>query len=264
MPRCQNDGRRFATLKKRGHLDPTGKLLLAFSYAFVPHSPFRPMSTPVRDLESTRARLTRSWGLVLIVLTLSAGAAQAQPDTVRTQPGAVATDTVEKDAPFVATDRGVVRRMLKLAGVSAGDVVYDLGSGDGRIPIIAAQEFGATGVGVEIDPGLVAKARARAKAAGVADRVEFRQKDLFEADVREATVVTLYLWPEINAKLRPTLLRQLEAGDRIVSHDFRMGTWAPDRTVEAGPDKTGTAFLHLWTVPDDVPPRLMQAPATPR
>lgn len=229
------------------------------------------MSTPARRLDSARPCSARAWGVVLFMLALSGGAAQAQPDTARTQPdtartqpGTVGTDTVEKDAPFVATDRRVVRRMLELAGVSAGDVVYDLGSGDGRIPILAAQEFGATGVGIEIDPGLVAKARARAKAAGVADRVEFRQKDLFEADVREATVVTLYLWPEINAKLRPTLLRQLEAGDRIVSHDFRMGRWAPDRTVEAGPDKTGTAFLHLWAVPDDVPPRLLQVPASPR
>lgn len=170
------------------------------------------------------------------------------------------TDTVDKDAPYVATAQRIVRRMLEVANVSKEDVVYDLGSGDGRIPITAAQAYGARGVGVEIDPDLVAKARAKAEAAGVADRVEFRQQDLFKTDLEEATVVTLYLWPEINVKLRPKLLRQLDPGDRIVSHDFRMGEWEPDRTVKAGKDKTGTATIYLWVVPEDVPDRLMEVP----
>lgn len=187
--------------------------------------------------------------------------AVAQPDT--TQIGEPATplvesDTVEKDVPFLATERRVARRMLELAGVTSEDVVYDLGSGDGRIPIIAAKEFGARGNGIEIDPELVAKSRERARGASVADRVEFRQKDLFNADVRDATVVTLYLWPEINVKLRPKLLRQLDPGDRIVSHDFRMGDWEPDRTVDAGKDKTGRATLYLWTVPKEIPSRLLE------
>ena len=170
------------------------------------------------------------------------------------------TDTVDKDAPYVATSQRIVRRMLEVAGVSKKDVVYDLGSGDGRIPITAAKTYGARGVGIEIDPDLVAKARAKAEAVGVADRTEFRQQDLFKTNLEEATVVALYLWPEINVKLRPKLLRQLDPGDRIVSHDFRMGKWEPDRVVNAGKDKTGTATIYLWVVPQDVPDRLMKVP----
>ena len=198
---------------------------------------------------------------VLLLLLGGPIPASAQPDTTQIgEPSTplVESDTVDKDVPFVATERRVARRMLEVAGVTSEDVVYDLGSGDGRIPIIAARDFGARGVGVEIDPELVAKSRERARAAGVADRVEFRQKDLFDADVRDATVVTLYLWPEINVKLRPKLLRQLDPGDRIVSHDFRMGDWEPDRTIDAGKDKTGTATLYLWIVPEEIPSRLLE------
>lgn len=166
-------------------------------------------------------------------------------------------DTTDKDAPYVATSQRIVRRMLEVAGVSDEDVVYDLGSGDGRIPITAATRYGARGVGIEIDPELIAKSRAKAEAAGVSDRVEFRQKDFFEVNLSDATVVALYLWPEINVKLRPKLLRQLDPGDRIVSHDFRMGDWEPDRTVDAGKDKTGRATIYLWVVPKDVPDELM-------
>ncbi len=200
------------------------------------------------------------------------GAAQENPVTVDTlPPGEVLpqsavpseVDTTDKDAPYVATDQGIVRRMLEVAGVSEDDVVYDLGSGDGRIPLTAATEYGARGVGIEIDPDLIAKSRARAKAAGVTDRVEFRQQDLFKTDVSDATVVALYLWPEINVKLRPKLLRQLDPGDRIVSHDFRMGDWEPDRVVDAGQDKTGTATIYLWVVPEEVPDELMETPANP-
>lgn len=170
------------------------------------------------------------------------------------------TDTVEKDAPYVPTAPSVVRTMLEVAGVTDQDVVYDLGSGDGRMPIMAAEEFGARGVGVEIDPKLVAKARKKARAAGVADRVEFRREDLFQTDLSDATVVMLYLWPEINVKLRPKLLRELEPGDRIVSHDFRMGDWAPDSTVDAGFGNTGSETVFLWRVPETVPDHLKDAP----
>lgn len=170
-------------------------------------------------------------------------------------------DTTEKDAPYVATSQRIVRRMLEVAGVTETDVVYDLGSGDGRIPITAATEFGARGVGIEIDPDLVAKSRAKAKATGVADKVEFRQQDLFKTDLHDATVVALYLWPEMNVKLRPKLLRQLDPGDRIVSHDFQMGEWEPDREIDAGKDKTGRATIYLWVVPEDVPDDLMEVPA---
>ena len=167
------------------------------------------------------------------------------------------SDTVKKDVPYVSTSQRVVNRMLEAADVTQEDVVFDLGSGDGRIPITAAEKFGARGVGVEIDPELVAEARKNAKEAGVADRVEFRQVDLFQADISEATVVALYLWPEINVKLRPKLLRTLDPGDRIVSHDFRMGDWEPDRVLDLGPGKIGQETVYLWVVPENIPDDLM-------
>jgi len=210
--------------------------------------------------------------LCLMAVLPLMGMAQENPVTADTLPpgeelpqSAVPTeaDTTDKDAPYVATDQRIVQRMLEVADVSEDDVVYDLGSGDGRIPLTAATEFGARGVGVEIDPDLIAKSRAKAEAAGVTDRVEFRQQDLFKTDVSDASVVALYLWPEINVRLRPKLLRQLDPGDRIVSHDFRMGEWEPDRVVDAGQDKTGTATIYLWTVPEDPPAELMEAPANP-
>ena len=196
----------------------------------------------------------RTTGSIFFALLLVA--LVADPVAAQTEGATPAADTTEKDAPYVPTTRSVVREMLRVAGVSEGDVVYDLGSGDGRIPIMAAKEFGARGVGIEIDPDLVEKARTKAKMAGVADRVEFRRGDLFKTDLSDATVVTLYLWPEINVKLRPKLLRQLDPGDRIVSHDFRMGDWAPDSTVDAGPGNTGNEVVYLWTVPETVPDEL--------
>jgi len=202
---------------------------------------------------------------LLFAGAVSSGVAQA-PDA--TQVGhalphpdlSTPADTTKKDAPFVPTPRDVVVEMMSVADVSADDVVFDLGSGDGRIPIIAAEEFGARGVGVEIDPELVAQSRDRAQEAGVSERVEFKQGDLFEADLSEATVVALYLWPEINLKLRPKLLRELDPGDRIVSHDFKMGEWEPDRRIDMGKGMTGKDVVYLWTVPEEVPDRLMQVP----
>jgi SAM-dependent methyltransferase len=159
--------------------------------------------------------------------------------------------SVDPDVPFVRTPQRVVTRMLEVANVSEDDVVYDLGSGDGRIPITAAQTYGARGVGIEIKSGLVQKARQRAKMAGVADRVEFRQQDLFEADFSDATVVTLYLLPDVNTKLRPILFEQLEPGTRVVSHGFDMNAWEADRVVQV--DNT---YLYLWTIPEDIPEAL--------
>jgi ribosomal protein L11 methylase PrmA len=138
--------------------------------------------------------------------------------------------------------------MLKLAGVSRQDVVYDLGSGDGRLVIAAAREFGARAVGVEIEARLVQDSRENALKAGVADRTEFLWQDIFRADIAPATVVALYLSPELNLELRPKLLRELRPGTRIVSHDFDMGDWRPDRTLRAkGP--TREHVIHLWIVP---------------
>ena len=154
--------------------------------------------------------------------------------------------TVDPDVPFVRTPQSLVDRMLQLANVDEDDVVYDLGSGDGRIPITAAQMHGARGVGIEIQPDLVQEARRNADQAGVGDLVEFRQGDLFETDISEATVVTLYLLPDVNDRLRPKLLEQLEPGTRVVSHGFDMDGWKPDEVVE-----TQDTFLFLWTMPPD-------------
>ncbi len=163
---------------------------------------------------------------------------------------AFAQDT---DVPFIVTPDNVTREMLRLADVKASDFVIDLGSGDGRIVIVAAKQFGARGLGVEIVPELVAKSLENARRAGVADRVEFRVQDLFATDLSQATVITMYLLPEVNLQLRPRLLA-LKPGTRIVSHDWDMGDWKPDRvvTVEA-PDKPigreKLSRLYLWTVP---------------
>jgi len=138
---------------------------------------------------------------------------------------------VHRDVPYVPTPPDVVEAMLKLGGVKKGDVLYDLGCGDGRIVIMAAQKFGATGTGVDIDPERIREAEANAKQAGVTDRVRFLQKNLFDADFHEATVVTLYLLPEVNIRLRPKLLKELKVGTRIVSHQFDMGEWKPDKQI---------------------------------
>ncbi len=153
-----------------------------------------------------------------------------------------------QEVPDVRTPLVVVNEMLTLASVSAGDVVYDLGSGDGRILIAAAQDRGARGVGYEIDPALVAESTDRARRLGLADRVSFLKQDLFEADLRPATVVTLYLSPELNRRLRPKLLSELRPGSRIVSHSFDMGDWMPARTLQVSSNE-GSHTLYLWIVP---------------
>ncbi len=153
---------------------------------------------------------------------------------------------VQSLAPYVPTPQEVVDRMLELAEVTADDVVYDLGSGDGRIPITAAKTYGARGVGVDFDPERVAEANANARRAGVTDRVTFILGDAMATDVSDATVVTLYLLSSSNLKLRPILTSQLEAGARIVSHAFSMGDWQAD-TVETFNDARGNLrTLYLW------------------
>jgi cyclopropane fatty-acyl-phospholipid synthase-like methyltransferase len=147
------------------------------------------------------------------------------------------------DIHFVPTPSRIVDAMLKLAGVTAADVVYDLGSGDGRIVIAAAQRYGARAVGVELDPDLVRKSRERAKKAGVADKVTFVQGDLFKADVSQATVVTLYLSFSVNRRLESKLMNELPHGARVVSHRFTMADWPADQDVEVG----GTHVL-LWRI----------------
>lgn len=155
------------------------------------------------------------------------------------------------DILFVATPELVGVEMLKVAGVASSDVVYDLGSGDGRLVIAAAREFGARGVGVELEPALVQTSRENALKAGVADRVEFRWQNLFAADIQAATVVALYLGNDVNLRLRPKLLRELRPGTRVVSHDFGMADWQPDSVQRVrGPDREHT--ISFWLIPADV------------
>lgn len=151
------------------------------------------------------------------------------------------------DVPFVPTPDEVVSEMLKMAQVSKDDVVYDLGCGDGRIVITAASKLGCRGVGIDIDPERIRESRQNAIEAGVSDRVQFIQMDLFEADISEATVVTLYLLSEVNLRLRPKLFRELNPGTRIVSHEFNMGKWEPDASssVKTG-DYRDEQVLDYW------------------
>ena len=146
---------------------------------------------------------------------------------------------------FVPTPQEVVDEMLRIADVKKGDVLYDLGSGDGRIPVTAAKKFGVRAVGIDIDPQRIREANENAKKAGVAKLVQFRQEDLFRANFREATVVTLYLLPELNVKLRPRLWNELKPGTRIVSHQFDMGEWQPEKKV----DLNGRT-IYFWTIPE--------------
>ncbi len=150
----------------------------------------------------------------------------------------------EPDVIFVPTPNDVVAKMLEMAQVTANDTVYDLGCGDGRIVIAAAQKYGARGVGVDIDPERIKEARENARQARVADRVRFVLGDLFETDISAATVVTLYLLTELNIKLRPKLLAELKPGTRVVSHAFSMGEWKPERTAEVSGSR-----VYLWRVP---------------
>ena len=160
------------------------------------------------------------------------------------------------EVPFITSPDNVTLEMLNAAGVKRGDHVIDLGSGDGRIVILAAKRFDATGLGVEIDPRLVELSKANAQSAGVADKVEFRIQDLFKTDLSAASVITMYLLPDFNLKLRPSLLA-LKPGTRIVSHDWDMGDWNPDRTTMVQvPNKSvgleKSSKVHVWTVPAQV------------
>jgi SAM-dependent methyltransferase len=190
-----------------------------------------PKSYAHQDLEcrilSMRPPLTTA------LLTLAVATTAAQPAVL---------------APYSATPMDVVERMLKLAGTGPRDVVYDLGCGDGRIVIAAARTYGARGVGIDIDPALITRARVNAQQAGVEARVSFREQDAMTVDVSDATVVTLYLLAASNVKLRPVLTRTLRPGARIVAHNYPIGDWEPD-IVDTFTDAAGvTRTLFLWTV----------------
>jgi SAM-dependent methyltransferase len=179
--------------------------------------------------------------LVVALLSITALAAQ-NPKPKR-----------EPDVPFVPTTESAVQEMLKLAGVKKSDIVYDLGCGDGRIVIAAAKNFGAHGIGIDINPVRISEAKENARTAGVEKLVRFEENDLFLADIHQATVVTLFLLPQINLKLRPKLLQDLKPGTRIVSNTFDMEDWKPEKEVTVGGDDADyeplSRKLYLWTVP---------------
>ncbi len=180
--------------------------------------------------------------LVLAAVGAPAHAVAQSP----TAPPDTAAPAHTPDVIFVASPPGVVDAMLRVARVTRRDTVYDLGSGDGRIVITAAKRFGARGVGIDVDPELITQSRRNADSAGVSDRVEFLEQDLFEADLRQATVVTLYLFEELNVRLRPRLLTELRPGTRIVSHEFGLGDWQPDSVVRVQKDYSN---VYYWVVP---------------
>ena len=178
---------------------------------------------------------------------LAVGITASQNAHAQCTPSAAPADAAsmhEAEVLYLPTPQPVVEAMLRLARVSRTDIVYDLGSGDGRIPITAARAYGARGVGIELDGRMIERARCNAREAGMERLVEFRQQDLFRADLREATVVTLFLFPEMNRRLGPKLLAELRPGTRIVSHRFDLGDWRPERTIEVN----GHPLL-LWIVP---------------
>lgn len=188
------------------------------------------------------------FGLVLMMLLVqveSRTAALTLPQ-VAAPPAPSADETREPDVIFVPTPPEVVDAMLKTAKVTKDDVVYDLGCGDGRIVVAAARDYGAHGVGIDIDPQRIKEANENVEAAGVDDLVTIRQDDLFTTDISEATVVTLYLLPSLNVKLMPKLQSELKPGTRIVSHSFDMqGQWEPEQEVDVDGRK-----VYFWTVPE--------------
>lgn len=189
--------------------------------------------------------LTFSW---LVAATATAQGQSGQLNLA--QSGAGGEAQADLDVPYVTTPNEVVQRMLDMGHVGPGDYVMDLGSGDGRIVIQAVQR-GAYGLGVDLDPERVREARNNAEEAGVSDRVSFLQQDLFETDISQASAVMMYLLPEVNRKLRPTLLSELRPGTRVVSHSFNMGDWNPDNTVYLDSGGSTTHTIHMWIIPAD-------------
>lgn len=173
-------------------------------------------------------------------------------------PALAQTESARKpDVPYVPTPQPVVDKMLDIAKVGKGDVVYDLGCGDGRIVITAAKDRGARGVGIDLNPQRITEAKANAASAGVEDKVTFKVGDLFTADFSEASVVTLYLLPDVNRALRPQLWKQLKIGTRVVSHDFDMGPeWPPERT-----ERVGGKTLYYWTITSAQKKAIAQTPS---
>ena len=195
---------------------------------------------------TNKAEIARKSSLQPNILTFSLNVPAWSIEPLRAAPATTNQQTPSRlpDVIYVATPADVVDAMLKVANVKATDVVYDLGCGDGRIVITAAKEYGARGVGFDIDPQRIKEATASAQQAGVADRVRFVEADLFEANISEASVVTVYLLSSLNLKLRPKLMRELKPGTRVVSHAFDMGDWKPERELNVNGRR-----VFLWTIP---------------
>jgi len=193
------------------------------------------------------ANAARVVGLCLSGMLMLGGMTACSQPSVAAQAGSRDGERPLLDVPYVPTRTAVVEKMLEMGQVGANDYVIDLGSGDGRILVAAARDRDARGFGVDIDPERIAEAEANAKAAGVSDRVTFRRQDLFQTPIKEATVLTMYLLPEVNLKLRPRILSELRPGTRIVSHAFDMGDWEPDEKAEAD----GATVYH-WIVPANI------------
>ena len=195
-------------------------------------------------------KIQRRFYLLALALCFNGYPASAQEASSRQQLRA-------PDVIYVPTPYEAVEAMLKVAKVGKNDVVYDLGSGDGRIPIMAVQKYNAVrAVGIDINPERIAEAQTNLKAAGVGDRVRFLNEDLFEAKIGDATVVTLYLLPSLNLKLLPKLLTELKPGTRVVSHAFDMGSWKPEQTL-----KVDGRTVYYWTIPAKGTPQYEAAAA---
>lgn len=193
-------------------------------------------------MENKHASHRRARGAVFMLALLLGALSLMSP--VRPAFAQTETTAPKLDVPYVPTPQEVVNKMLDLGKVGQNDVLYDLGCGDGRIVVTAARERGATGVGIDLNPERIAEARENARKAGVEDKVKFMVGDLFKANFAEATVVTLYLLPDVNRRLRPQLWKQLKVGTRVVSHDFDMGPeWPPEKV-----EKVGNKTLYYWTI----------------
>lgn len=196
------------------------------------------------------SRATKLLAAALALLTLGAlalGARCMSLTAVSCSPASLFGNAPELDVPYAGTRPEVVARMLEMARVGPSDRVVDLGTGDGRILIAAARDRGASGLGVDLDPVLIRRAQANAEDAGVADRVEFRVEDLFRTPLSDASVLAMFLLPEVNLKLRPRILAEMRPGSRVVSNAFDMGEWVPTAT-----DRVGGSIIYLWIVPAEV------------
>lgn len=210
------------------------------------------LRTPVATLQVRLTSLvgSQSASTFANLQTKQAGQLNATAKVGKRRPSSIRKQSLRKpDVIYYPTPDETVTEMLRLAEIKQDDVLYDLGSGDGRIPIMAAQQYGIRAVGIEIDPKMVTVAEERARVANVAGLVSFRNADMFRSNITEASVVTLYLSNKLNLLLRPKLLSQLRPGTRILSHDFHMGDWEAERTIRVPWQKGLFRTIYLWRVP---------------